>query len=437
MKLQHLLLEQNPPQYNPGDVFLHTPMGDWVVQGASAKPFWAQHSSNFLSLRLSNKQHGDLTCLLLIEDGIISLRDLTELTNKHDVQFVNQAVSPLLKVVEGRIDPNGWFVQIDKELVSWQQVAPKKLIFSTQWLYCYKLDHATDFKHYTILRHPVVPQGIIDSNSDVYMLLHPLHKWIEIVAVVQNQELVAWIGDSVSDTLNVIKKFIQHVPITHSGVSTLIDNGKSYVDKGQALPTDRLFSQNAVATLSDQTVVYELDAQSRKVIGAYNSGVSWNNADRILAIKNPGISRNNWLFFAIKNNKIMGMGPKNEKDVLIKVSHMLTQDPTLGLAGSGMGLVKPGGAFHEILSFVNDHPGCSRLSLYVDGLGRSSLYGAGDINSTKSLDGMAIRAGLITVTSGSRSQTYSFEMTPIGKLVLGRLNGGHPVNIHKLIKTDV
>lgn len=86
--------------------------------------------------------------------------------------------------------------------------------------------------------------------------------------------------------------------------------------------------------------------------------------------------------------------------------------------------IKPGSNMHRMLAFVADHPGSSRSDWYVHHLGLSG-QGMPGWTSEKSSDGVAARLGWLT-NSGTQGK-YSLTITPVGKLILARLNAGYTV----------
>jgi hypothetical protein len=93
-------------------------------------------------------------------------------------------------------------------------------------------------------------------------------------------------------------------------------------------------------------------------------------------------------------------------------------------------VVKPASNMHKMLAYIAEHPGATRSDWYVKHLGNKPI-GLVGWTDDKAQDGVAASMGWIRneATGGK----YSLHITPIGKLVLARLNGGHPVQHTKQV----
>lgn len=100
--------------------------------------------------------------------------------------------------------------------------------------------------------------------------------------------------------------------------------------------------------------------------------------------------------------------------------------PTVGKAK----VVKPASVMHKMLAYIAEHPGANRSDWFVKHLGRDA-QGMQGWTSDTAQDGVAASMGWIRneATGGK----YSLHITPVGKLVLARLNGGHPVSHTKQV----
>lgn len=93
-------------------------------------------------------------------------------------------------------------------------------------------------------------------------------------------------------------------------------------------------------------------------------------------------------------------------------------------------VVKPGSVMHKMLSYVADHPGATRSDWFVKHLGRDP-QGMQGWTSDTAHDGVAASMGWIK--NEGTSSKYSLSITHVGKLVLARLNAGHPVQHTKQV----
>lgn len=93
-------------------------------------------------------------------------------------------------------------------------------------------------------------------------------------------------------------------------------------------------------------------------------------------------------------------------------------------------VVKPASVMHKMLAYIAEHPGANRSDWFVKHLGRDA-QGMQGWTSDTAHDGVAASMGWIRneATGGK----YSLSITPVGKLVLARLNAGHPVSHTKQV----
>jgi hypothetical protein len=93
-------------------------------------------------------------------------------------------------------------------------------------------------------------------------------------------------------------------------------------------------------------------------------------------------------------------------------------------------VVKPGSVMHKMLAYIAEHPGANRSDWFVKHLGRDP-QGMQGWTSDTAHDGVAASMGWIRneATGGK----YSLSITPVGKLVLARLNSGQPVKHTKQV----
>jgi len=312
-----------------------------------------------------------------------------------------------------------------------QQHVPLTSVFKANHNTWYKLNKASDYAYYGAVHTGLpVPANLQTSEHEIYLLLSQDQTFASAVAVTSGHTLVMYRA-KLWQSNKLLSELMQRIGVQDSHISELVDHRRLMVVNGEAMPTSKMFLQNQIAALSDGTPVYEMTPQARDVLDVWNFQKNWPSADKILYVCGADDSA---AYFAIKNNKIMGKGPAHNKNKLLKIERELIKIPELQLTASMPVKVKPGSAFHKMLTYVASHPGANRSDVFKGGLGRSSAFGAGDINSTSSLDGTAIQAGLLTVYDPAVSNGYSYELTNIGKLVLARLNAGKPVDVMGMIK---
>ena len=145
--------------------------------------------------------------------------------------------------------------------------------------------------------------------------------------------------------------------------------------------------------------------------------------------------------FVSKDNRIVRLHyPQNKAHAAIKELRELVarEGLTLGVdlpdapapAVGKAKVVKPASNMHKMLAYIAEHPGATRSDWYVKHLGNSA-QGMVGWTDDKAQDGGAASMGWIRneATGGK----YSLHITPVGKLVLARLNGGHPVTHTKQV----
>ena len=137
--------------------------------------------------------------------------------------------------------------------------------------------------------------------------------------------------------------------------------------------------------------------------------------------------------FVSKDNHIIRMHyPQNKAHAAIKeIRELVTREgltlgvdlpdaPAVGIAK----VVKPASNMHKMLAYIAEHPGATRSDWYVKHLGNKA-QGMVGWTDDKAQDGAAASMGWIK--NEGTGGAYSLSITPIGKLVLARLNGGRPV----------
>jgi hypothetical protein len=441
--------------YPPGSAVVTTPYGTWKVldpktadprdYGIPWQPWQVGHNDRLKYFGLENSKHGNLMVITqnysYDDNQMFPYQYMTKLDDSYDVGYLNQALVPLLKTLHMPFPPNHYFAEDSKgNLVRLSDHAPlilmgnfEKNVVGSSKDSIWKLQNASDWKYYANLyKNYVVPAEFQQNGYSIYLILSDDKSYCRTVFIAQGSELV-YLENLVHNSEEVLNKLFGQFGITHSAVSEHILKKRIFVQNGQTVESKELMKTHQVAALPDGTPVYELDKTGREILPVWNFGKSWPSADRILMVENH---HQVGLYFAIKNNKIVGKGPDNRKDETVPMAKRLAQVPELKLATPAAQTVKPNSAFHKMLKYIEQHPHANRSDVYTKGVGRANLLGAGSIGSITSLDGLALKADLITVDHPNYPNKYWYELTTAGHMVLSMLNNGIAVPIGDLLNSD-
>jgi hypothetical protein len=219
----------------------------------------------------------------------------------------------------------------------------------------------------------------------------------------------------------------QHAPTIHS------DDVKHHVlHGGEVTHTKIKYQEYELAPLSDGSKVYKVPKNLLWTVGIKVHGQSNQDWDTRWQIESPIAGS---YAFVSKGNHLTRLNyPQNKAHAALKEIRELVarEHLTLGVtlpdappptAGKPR-MVKPASNMHKMLAYVAEHPGANRSDWFVKHLGNKPA-GMKGWTDDKALDGVAAAMGWIRNegTGGS----YSLHITPVGKLILARLNGGHSV----------
>jgi hypothetical protein len=135
----------------------------------------------------------------------------------------------------------------------------------------------------------------------------------------------------------------------------------------------------------------------------------------------------------VKNNKIVSVGYIASSKVAqtVKAIQQLANREGLELAVKlpevpepKKKTVKPNSVMHKMLAYIAEHPGANRSDWFVKHMGYSP-QGMPGWTDHKAHDGIAAGMGWIRNESDAQSR-YSLHITPLGNMVLARLNAGMP-----------
>lgn len=238
----------------------------------------------------------------------------------------------------------------------------------------------------------------------------------------------------------ILKKLVkltgaQHAPTIRS------DEAKHHVLHGGTVTHKKLKQQEyALAPLSNGSQVYKVPKKLLWTVGIQirPDDPREKDWDARWSIDSPIVGTYS---FVSKGDHIVRLHyPQNKAHAAIKEIRELVQREHLTL---GVDLpdappppegkpkvVKPASNMHKMLAYIAEHPGANRSDWYVKHLGNKPI-GLVGWTDDKAQDGVAAAMGWIRneATGGK----YSLHITPVGKLVLARLNGGHPVSHTKQV----
>ena len=286
-----------------------------------------------------------------------------------------------------------------------------------------------------------------DFTPDVLNDLKHVFSHETLMLAQQGTTLTVMVG-SYDPPIALMKKLV-----SSQGVQTLADplnliswQIKYTVYKGNVIKRTDLMQTLQVATLSDGSVVYEIDPALRSALSLTNP-INWHKQ-----YTNVTVPVSSWDTLYQIRTSLVGMvraavldghiiavtfeSPQKSavnrriieelaqlKNLTIDVE--LPQDP----ATAKKQFVKPNSNFHKMLAYVKDNPGATRSDWYVKHLGNDP-QGMPSWTSAQSVDNRAATLGLI-VNKGSGLK-YSLHITPRGSIALAMLNAGKPFPLHVL-----
>lgn len=157
-------------------------------------------------------------------------------------------------------------------------------------------------------------------------------------------------------------------------------------------------------------------------------------ADRRIVFKVNSNWQMPWGGVSVKSGVLSDIISYYEPDTLDKSKLSKELSELLGVEKkvSAVTHLLPSGRLHKVLEVIQRHPEVMRRSLYLNLLKLSKIpsHRAPD-DSTHEL----VQLGLITQNSEWGTDMAKYTITPVGKLVLLRLNAGKSVPKHTLIKS--
>jgi hypothetical protein len=236
----------------------------------------------------------------------------------------------------------------------------------------------------------------------------------------------------------MLKKLAKVTSTTHAP-SMPSDEAKHHVLHGGAVTHKKDKKQEyALAPLSGGSQVYKVPKHLLWTVGIRFHDESNKDWDTRWSIESPIAGG---YAFVSKGDHITRLHyPQNKAHAAIKEIRELVKREglTLGVdlpdapapAAGKPKVVKPASNMHKMLAYVAEHPGATRSDWYVKHLGNNPI-GLVGWTDDKAQDGVAASMGWIRnkATGGK----YSLSITPVGKLVLARLNAGHPVSHTKQV----
>lgn len=248
---------------------------------------------------------------------------------------------------------------------------------------------------------------------------------------VEGDELISLAG-TMYITPGILKKLAKLTGATHAPSVYAGDVKHHVLHKGEVIHTGLKMKDYALAPLSNGSQVYKIPKNLLWTIGILfhrESNEEWDTRWDI----HSGIA-GTYTIVSKGDHVVRAYYPENKAHTAIKEIKELAQREGLTLGvdlpdvpATVVGkprMVKPASNMHKMLTYIAGHPGANRSDWYVKHLGNQA-QGMVGWTDDKAHDGVAAAMGWIKNegTGGS----YSLSITPIGKLILARLNGGHTV----------
>jgi hypothetical protein len=283
-----------------------------------------------------------------------------------------------------------------------------------------------------------VGYGYNDQNKFGEMELPP---YKAVNTEYYNYRFVTKVGDelvnlsgSKSITPGILKRLVKLTGASHAP-SIPSDEVKHHVLHGGEVTHKKIKQQEyALAPLSDSSMVYKVPKNLLWTVGIRIRPDDPRNEDWDTRWEIDSPIAGSYAFVSKGDHITRLHYPQNKAHAALKEIRELVQREglTLGVdlpdappAPEGKPkVVKPGGVMHKMLAYIAEHPGANRSDWFVKHLGRDP-QGMQGWTSDTAYDGVAASMGWIK-NEGSGNK-YSLHITPVGKLVLARLNAGYAV----------
>jgi hypothetical protein len=330
--------------------------------------------------------------------------------------WLRKNLQPLLEKARLRFDPGSDLQIVDGELVWVSREFPLTHMVSTGRSEWFKVSVDVYLKYYQKASDPAqVPDHV---HGDLYVLRDSNGRNLCAV-VVNNNRIVVMTGYVRQEDLSPLLDMIH---VKESDISKHVGGLRTHVQDGQLRNTDYLLATKLVGELSDHSKVYEVENQYRPLIQAWFKK-QYATSDKIYLVQNPHTRA----VFAIKAGKIVGKATITASAATLKKwNQLLSSDLNLGIDKPDSAQIKPGSVMHRMLAHIKENPGGNRTDVFVRGLGRKSTLGLGSINDQSTTDGFAWKTGLIQPYVPG-TQTYAYQITPKGKMMLAMLDAGKSI----------
>lgn len=268
----------------------------------------------------------------------------------------------------------------------------------------------------------LTPDQAVDQYPNRYMFF-----------TTQGHDLVSLAGrDQFPPT--ILKKLAQITGAQHAPGLDARDFKDHVLHQGQVQPTKAMWSSYVQPPLTDGSQVWQIPKSLFWTLARpkWANSKPWNTEwlinnslvgniqllaqdDHIVSVSYPQnkAAKANQLIKELQNRENLTLG--------VDLPEPVAQKPKT---------VKPQSVMHQMLTYVAENPGVSRSDWFIKHMGYhpSGMPGWTD---SKAHDGVAASMGWIR-NEGTGSK-YSLHITPVGKVVLARLNAGHPVKHSKQI----